>query len=298
MPKKYKLLIFLIGLFIIICFIFLKVFNNNSFKLEEKYYDNYNAENPFTEIDSQKLNELLKEKESFGIFIYQPLCVTSNNFEEVLLEFMNKYKINFYKIAFSDLANTSLEKEIKYYPSFVIFEKGKVTDYLEADKDTDIEYYENSEGFEKWFTKYVKLENKISNDNLINSTNSSIDDIQDTKIELDNVIREDNKVNIYFFWGDGCPHCEEEFKFFKSIESEYSKYYNLYDFETWFNEDNVKILEVFSKAKGDKVKGVPYTIIGEQSFSGFNDSSKEKFLKAIKDQYQNSYDIYFDKIKE
>lgn len=47
---------------------------------------------------------------------------------------------------------------------------------------------------------------------------------------------------------------------------------------------------------GDTTNGVPYTIIGEKSFFGFGESSKEEFLKAIEEQYQNNYDVYFDEI--
>ena len=51
----------------------------------------------------------------------------------------------------------------------------------------------------------------------------------------------EQKVNIYFFHGDGCPHCEAEMKFFDNLEEEYKSKYNLYKFETWYNENNVKL---------------------------------------------------------
>jgi len=49
---------------------------------------------------------------------------------------------------------------------------------------------------------------------------------------------------------------------------------------------------------GDKVTGVPYTIIGKKSFTGFGEKSKINFIQAIESQYKNSYDVYFDQIKE
>ena len=33
----------------------------------------------------------------------------------------------------------------------------------------------------------------------------------------------------------------------------------------------------------------------EYDFSGFSKNYEEQFLKAIKEQYHNSYDVYFDK---
>lgn len=53
----------------------------------------------------------------------------------------------------------------------------------------------------------------------------------------------------------------------------------------------------FATALGEEAKGVPYTVIGDVSFSGFGETSKEKFIEAIKTKHQNSSDIYFDKIK-
>ena len=106
---------------------------------------------------------------------------------------------------------------------------------------------------------------------------------------------EEEKIRLYLFHQNGCPHCEEEFKFLKSIETEYGKYFTLNTFEVWYSKDNAKILEQFANAMGDEVKGVPYTIIGNKTFSGFSKKYEEQFLNAIKDQYHNSYDVYFDK---
>lgn len=287
------------------CIILIAGCNNNElFFLEDEYYSNYNQENTFLEIENKELNELIKDKKSFGVFIYQPMCISSNDFEQVLADFTNTYEINFYKIAFSNIKDTALGEKVKYYPSFAIFKEGKLVDYLESDKDEDIEYYKSSEGFKKWFTKYVELKSSTNNNssdkNQSNVENSNQDniDLGNEKIELDNVVREENKVNIYFFWGNGCPHCEEEMKFFESIEKEYGKYYNLYKFETWYDEKNAKIFNIFANAMNDEADGVPYTIIGEKSFSGFGGSYKEEFLKAIEEQYKNNYDVYFDEIKK
>lgn len=277
--------------------------NNKVFKLEHKYYENYNQENPFLEIENEDLNKLIEDKESFAIFVYQPMCVTSSDFEQVLKDFTNKYQINFYKISFSNIKDTILKNKIKYYPSFVIFEKGKVVDYLESDKDEDIEYYKSFNGFKIWFTKYVQIGNNTSDntnfeDNNLETSNQDNQEINDLEnIELD-IVHEENKVNIYFFWGNGCPHCEEEMQFFESIEKEYGKYYNLYKFEVWYNDENARLFNIFANAIGDNAQGVPYTIIGEHSFIGFGENYKEEFIKTIEEQHKNNFDIYFDKIKK
>ena len=284
----------LIGFSLAMIFCFLLVGCNNkqdTFSLDKEYYQN----NSFNELDKNTFDDLINNEKSFAIFIYQPLCTTSYEFNKILTEFANQYQISFYKMSFSDMKETELKEYIKYYPSLVIYYEGEIVDYLDANSDSDSEYYKSVDGFKKWFSNYVSIQKANSNDNLIleEETNNH------TKIDakLEDIVYDENKVNIYFFWGNGCPHCEEEFKFLKSIETEYGNYFTLNTFEVWYSKDNAKILEQFANAMGDEVSGVPYTIIGNKTFTGFSETYKEQFLKAIKDQYHNSYDVYFNKIQ-
>lgn len=36
--------------------------------------------------------------------------------------------------------------------------------------------------------------------------------------QIEDITFNQNKINIYLFWGDGCPHCEELKEYFKSLE--------------------------------------------------------------------------------
>ena len=262
--------------------------SNDKFTLEEKYY----GKTDYIELNVDGFNELVENKESFAVFIYQPLCSISYEFNKVLTEFSKTYKISFYKMAFSDMQETSLNNKIKYYPSLVIFKEGKVVDYLKADSDEDSKYYKDIEGFKSWFFSYVnetKANEVIDEEEVKNNI--------DINVKLDNVTYDENKVNIYVFWGDGCPHCEKLLKFLNSIEVEYGDYFKLNKFEVWYNEDNADLLNVFSNAMGDDVSYIPYIIIGNKSFIGFDSSDEKEILDAIKTQYKNSYDVYFDKVK-
>lgn len=152
MKKKIIICFAALILLIVIC---LLIFINKpveKFYLEDKYYGNNNL----TEIDIKTLNKLIDDKESFGLFIYEPSCVTSNEFNEVLFSFQEENNIVFYKFPFSQINGTSLEKEIKYYPSFIIYKDGKIIDFLEADKDEDTKRYKNKNDFKNWFFSYVK----------------------------------------------------------------------------------------------------------------------------------------------
>ena len=260
----------------------------NSFYLDKEMYEN----GTFINIEALDLEEMIEQKKSFALFIYQPLCTTSSNFEEILTKYIQENNVTIYKIPFSEIKNTSLSKKIKYYPSFAIYEKGKVVDYLDAKSDEDLNVYKTSNGFNNWFTEYVKIK-KVENENNT-SKNETKEDNEIIELNLPNVKYDENKVNIYFFWGDGCPHCEGQFDFLDSIKEEYGKYFNLYTFEVWYNEENEKILQTFSKLMGDEIKGIPYTVIGKKTFKGFAESTKDDMIEAILSQYKNSYDVYFD----
>ena len=263
----------------------------NTFSLNEEYYKN----SSFNELNNDTFTDLISNKKSFAIFIYQPLCSTSNEFNKVLTEFANQYQISFYKMSFTDMKKTELKAHIKYYPSLVIFHKGEIVDYLDANSDSHSEYYKSVEGFRKWFSGYVSI--KETNTNHSTILEEEIDTNTKTDIKLENIVYNENKVNIYFFWGNGCPHCEEEFKFIKSIENKYKDYFTLNTFEVWHNKDNAEILKQFADAMGDEVSGVPYTIIGNKTFTGFSEKYEEQFLQAIEEQYKNSYDVYFNKVQ-
>lgn len=291
--------IFLIGLVLLLIFFFcLLMFRKktSTFSLDEKYY----GSNEIKEIEVSELSSLTENKESFGVFIYQPMCATSADFEQVLHDFQEKYAVSFYKIAFSKVKD-DLEF-LEYYPSFIIYQDGKMVDFLEADKDDDVDYYLSVEGFEEWLTKYVELPetNTINKDTSEEQESENIDEEEKIQEEiiLDGVIKEDGKVNIYFFYGDGCPHCALEKEFFASVEEEYGKYYNLHMFEVWYNEENAKMLDVFAQAMGGKATGIPYTIIGDRAFTGFNEHTEEQFKSEIMKQSKKGYDVYFDKIKK
>jgi len=75
-------------------------------------------------------------------------------------------------------------------------------------------------------------------------------------------------VNIYFFYGDGCPHCAKEEQFLQKIINNYPQV-NVNYFEVWNNSENITLLALINKQLNLKVGGVPFTIIGDQYISGF-----------------------------
>ncbi|MBQ8039276.1 MAG: hypothetical protein IJ274_05315 [Lachnospiraceae bacterium] len=157
--KKKKWIILLGILFIAVLIIVVIRTNlivktgNVLFYLEEKYY----GKNTMIEIETGQLENLIDAKESFAVFVHEPMCSASYSFHKVLLEFGEKNNLSFFKITFEEMASTELGKKVKYYPSFVIFQEGEPVAYLDAESDAHLPYYETVEGFAQWFGRYVKL---------------------------------------------------------------------------------------------------------------------------------------------
>ena len=87
-------------------------------------------------------------------------------------------------------------------------------------------------------------------------------------------------------------------KYLDDINDKYGNKFNLYGFEVWHNSENANLMKEFILAKGDKSSGIPYYIIGDESFVGYNYTYDEKIVSAIKKYSSSDSDIYFDKIKE
>ncbi|MDD4027892.1 MAG: thioredoxin domain-containing protein [Bacilli bacterium] len=141
-------------LLIIIVFIIIIYNKPQRFYLNEQYYEN----NTLININSDELIKLEETKQSFVVFVYDPLCSTSYELNNHVIEFINKYKISFYKVIFSNIKDTKINKSIKYCPSIVIYKDGKIISYLDAASNKDIIYYESSENLKMWLNKYIYVE--------------------------------------------------------------------------------------------------------------------------------------------
>lgn len=80
----------------------------------------------------------------------------------------------------------------------------------------------------------------------------------------------EKKVNIYFFWGEGCPHCEKQKPFLEMMKSKYPEVM-VYDYEVWGNGENRDLMIEFGKKLNATVNGVPFTVVGEHYIVGWMD---------------------------
>lgn len=112
-----------------------------------------------------------------------------------------------------------------------------------------------------------------------------------------NSVRANDKITVYMFRGEGCPHCEEALQFFSKLseDEEYSKYYELKTYEVWNNASNAELMQKVAEELKEEASGVPYIVIGEKTFSGYAASYDDKIKEAIKNAYES--DSYKDVVK-
>lgn len=105
---------------------------------------------------------------------------------------------------------------------------------------------------------------------------------QAPEIEINNAEptnQESTTVNLYFFWGEGCPHCADEELFLKEFVKSYP-FVKINDFEVWGSPDNRKFMIDAANLLGANVTGVPFTIIGDHYFIGWRDDLAGNFIEA------------------
>ncbi len=94
---------------------------------------------------------------------------------------------------------------------------------------------------------------------------------------------EDNKTTIYFFWGDGCPHCATEKPYLEEWQKKYGDQIEIKSFETWKDQSNVPLFQEVANAHGIQARGVPTTFIGEKNWVGFSSSMAPEMESYIKE---------------
>jgi thiol-disulfide isomerase/thioredoxin len=90
----------------------------------------------------------------------------------------------------------------------------------------------------------------------------------------------DNTVIMYFFWGDGCPHCAEQKPFIDSLRQKYPTL-EVKMFETWYNKENAERFQQMAESFGTSAQGVPTTFIGDKYWVGFAEYMKPEMEDYI-----------------
>src|SRR3989339_90761 len=86
-----------------------------------------------------------------------------------------------------------------------------------------------------------------------------------------------NPVDLYFFEGQGCPHCAKMKSYLEGLKVDYPNL-KVYEFEVYFNEENQILYSKMAGAYGVSSTAVPMVFVGDEFISG---ADFEKVKNAV-----------------
>lgn len=107
------------------------------------------------------------------------------------------------------------------------------------------------------------------------------------------VFASEKDLNIYLFYGDGCPHCAAEEKFLNEYLKK-EKNVKLHKYEIWYDKDNAIKYKEVNKILNDNSNSIPYLIIGNNTISGYTEDITDEEIKNTINFYKNKK--YKDKV--
>lgn len=119
----------------------------------ERFYlnDNYYGVSGLKEVKSTDLND----NDSFLLFTYNYYCSLAIPCDEIFKSFSENENVEILSISIDEFKKTSYYKTVKYAPSVLIIKDGKIVTFLDAEKNSDIEKYQDVDKFTEWVEKYI-----------------------------------------------------------------------------------------------------------------------------------------------
>lgn len=78
-------------------------------------------------------------------------------------------------------------------------------------------------------------------------------------------------VPVYFFYGDGCPHCADEKPFLEKLARNNPRI-TLYSYETWYVPENSVLFKQMAAVLNFEPRYVPTTFVGDRYWEGFSEA--------------------------
>jgi len=140
----------IVAVFVIVVAGFM-IFRDSKFELDDNMYGN----GQIIDISIDDVKTKVAEHQSFALFVSQPGCRTADDLRAIIKEFASAHHLTIYEVDYSGLRESNLVPGLKFYPSFIVFRRGKPVDFLEADSDKDASAYTGLDGFSAWFTDHI-----------------------------------------------------------------------------------------------------------------------------------------------
>ena len=131
-------------------------FGETKVSLDVEYYCGETCDGEYAELTSEEYENMVKAEKSFIVFVDQGGCTTADRMREYVVKYALEKGIKVYRMMFSNMKETSLHTNVKYYPSVVVISKGRIMNWLKADSDDDAEKYNNYDSFKEWAEGIIK----------------------------------------------------------------------------------------------------------------------------------------------
>lgn len=96
-------------------------------------------------------------------------------------------------------------------------------------------------------------------------------------------------VDLYFFYGDGCPYCDAQKTFLLELQEAVPSVI-VHAFEVYSDTGNQRLLSGLAQNHGRDVRGVPATFIGQNVLIGF-DNRTATIIRDLVNQYTRVPDL-------
>ena len=88
-----------------------------------------------------------------------------------------------------------------------------------------------------------------------------------------------DKVTVYFFWSNTCPHCLEMEPFIEKLPTKYPQI-EIKKFEI-HNQENLALLNNLSEAYNTTIGGVPDAFVGNKVVIGYGGTKTENLIQSL-----------------
>lgn len=111
------------------------------------------------------------------------------------------------------------------------------------------------------------------------------------KNKVSTEIESNNEYNIYLFYKETCGYCHSLMNFLDSLPDEMQDKYNLVKYDISTNSEYSSLMYEVGDYFDDAVSGVPYFVVGTETFRGYSTNYDSDIIDAINELENNYYDV-------
>lgn len=95
--------------------------------------------------------------------------------------------------------------------------------------------------------------------------------IEEVELTHETKYNEEGQLIVWWFWGEGCPHCTNQKPFIEGLEIKYGDSIEVRSYDTWSDREYIPFFQEVAAMYGVEARGVPATFIGNKNWVGFAD---------------------------